>query len=517
MVEMEQAARRRRARGVVPSRRSWVLDFLCLGALGLLWALATPLMAVPDEPAHAIKAAAVVRGDLTTDYELVDNGLTQIPVTRLRVPAGYADLRAREACLAPRGEAVSTCLESTPIGGSTPIVDGSTYVGAYQPTYYLIVGWPSRFLEPELALRAMRGISALVVAAFLAAGLRSARSLSTTGAVPVIASLAITPMALFLGGAINPNGLEVASAFAFWAALLHLVRDEAPPARSHLVTLAASGVALATTRPSSPFILLGIVGVVWCFAGSRSALARLVRDRRIVIALAIVAVVTAASVAFVLLNHSTSGLITHPVDQRSLLGQLRTGFETTGQWLEEAVGVLGWIGFVKPELPSEIVVGWLASLAVLAVLALRIASRRQQLVIVALIAGVVAIPPLSEAATQGQYPWQGRYILPVAAGLPLLVGVILDRAPRRGEVPHVLLQLVAVGMAAGQAIAFVSTAGYNLAGDTGLVPVLSGTWPGPFRPGVWYVVAALASAGWGWRLLGMLAPPDAPEPAPPHR
>lgn len=38
--------------------------FLLLSAITVLWSLATPLMAYPDEPVHTIKAAAVARGQI---------------------------------------------------------------------------------------------------------------------------------------------------------------------------------------------------------------------------------------------------------------------------------------------------------------------------------------------------------------------------------------------------------------------------------------------------------------------
>ena len=50
--------------GVLVPRRPFLLSWLFFTALGCLWALATPLMAVPDEPAHTVYAAAAVRGEV---------------------------------------------------------------------------------------------------------------------------------------------------------------------------------------------------------------------------------------------------------------------------------------------------------------------------------------------------------------------------------------------------------------------------------------------------------------------
>src|SRR5437868_6439956 len=61
--------------------------FASFALLTSLWALATPLMAVPDEPAHAIRAAAVARGQLIGD--LADAETFQYPV--VQVPKYIAD------------------------------------------------------------------------------------------------------------------------------------------------------------------------------------------------------------------------------------------------------------------------------------------------------------------------------------------------------------------------------------------------------------------------------------------
>jgi hypothetical protein len=45
--------------------KTFVVAFLVFAAVGTSWLVATPLMGVPDEPPHAVRAAAVVRGEIT--------------------------------------------------------------------------------------------------------------------------------------------------------------------------------------------------------------------------------------------------------------------------------------------------------------------------------------------------------------------------------------------------------------------------------------------------------------------
>ena len=146
--------------------------------MGLVWALGNPLMAAPDEPAHAIKAAAVANGDLTTESTEAPFGFQTAPMSSVEVPAAYAALNSSLRCFGPPVPAPVPCLDDTPIGTDRSIATGSTYVGAYQPVYYAMVGWPSRVASPELALRLMRVIAVLTCSALLASGFSSARQMS---------------------------------------------------------------------------------------------------------------------------------------------------------------------------------------------------------------------------------------------------------------------------------------------------------------------------------------------------
>jgi hypothetical protein len=46
------------------ARRRWWRDFLLVVVIGSVWALALPLLTGPDEESHAVRAAAMVRGDV---------------------------------------------------------------------------------------------------------------------------------------------------------------------------------------------------------------------------------------------------------------------------------------------------------------------------------------------------------------------------------------------------------------------------------------------------------------------
>src|SRR5437764_12660831 len=80
---------RHRARNTLPTdiahrrRRTWILIFAALFAMEPAWALATPVFSVPAEPAHVVKAADVVRGQLTgRNNHTSGSRLTQVDLPR---------------------------------------------------------------------------------------------------------------------------------------------------------------------------------------------------------------------------------------------------------------------------------------------------------------------------------------------------------------------------------------------------------------------------------------------------
>ena len=80
------AASRTDRRLTVPEERpdgtttSWLVYAAGLVVLSVLWAVASPLFSVPDEPAHYVKAAAVARGQLSGRTVQTDLGVDLLAV-----------------------------------------------------------------------------------------------------------------------------------------------------------------------------------------------------------------------------------------------------------------------------------------------------------------------------------------------------------------------------------------------------------------------------------------------------
>src|SRR3954466_15400895 len=199
---------------------SWLLVSL----LSAAWALGTPLFASPDEPGQVVKAVAVARGQLTGETLEQPPGQYFRILTEVDVPAYYADAFDATACfIDDPGEAADCAQEFR--ADDTSSAELTTWIGREPPFYYCVAGLPSRVVDGEAAVLAMRVVSAVLCSFFFALGLTSLRSTSRPTAFLGAGLLAVTPTALFYGGVVNSSGLEIAAGFATWAVLLPVVLE----------------------------------------------------------------------------------------------------------------------------------------------------------------------------------------------------------------------------------------------------------------------------------------------------
>ena len=480
-------------------RLTWWVSFAIMATLAGVWTFAVPLMDSPDEPTHAIKAAAVARGELTTSYTIVVSAFGIRPVTEVEVPRAYADLTPIASCFVHGRGPRAPCALASQVGPAGPTTRAGTYVGTYPPLYYAIVGWPSRLLRPEDALYAMRLIGALICSALLASGLTSASRCSRRRLVVAASVLGITPMVIFLTASINPNGLEIASAFCVWLAALELVRHRGMAPTRLMVRLGVSSVLLVGSRPLSPAFVVVILGAVALLAGQRPALRRLASDPRVRATAAVIAAATLGSAVFVIVNHSATAILKFPLTGHpSHLETAHHSLDLTGARIHQMIGVLGWLNLTTPPLPTWLVDGWEIAILLLGVVALTVGTWRHRLVLLALVSGVLVMPVVSEgvgAATYG-YAWQGRYALPIAVGIPIVSGWVIDAS---NALPIRVERWIAAVVAAWVAVGLVIAQGAMLAqlmfgvGARWTRAFESVPWAGPLSPAV--LMAACSAAG----------------------
>lgn len=409
-------------------RYFFLLVWVALSGIAGTWALSMPLYSGPDEPAHVIEAAGVVRGDALGPQ--VDQEPPFSVVTVVEAPRYLANATELPGCFAFQPAVPASCEPAMATGDAG--VELTTTAGHYPPLYYALVGTPTLVLDGARAVYAMRALSVLVGGFVLAVGMVMLRRTSMRRYAVPGGMVALTPMAFFLLGIINPSGLEVALGFTAWAALLPVALDPRPEGvRGRLVVGALSLGLLVNVRASSPVWAIGILLVVVALM-TRQRWSLVLRDRAWIAPVAIGTVGAAAAGAWLLVADPTRSLGGVPVpDYVSNPGLVvrETSARTSG-YLREMIGRFGWLD-TSPSFFTLAV--WSMLVGFLVLLALALGSARHRLVLLALTTAVIVLPLLLQIPTAAKVglAWQGRYTLPLAVGVVLLAALVVGAAIER--------------------------------------------------------------------------------------
>jgi len=507
------------------ARAGWWITFALFAALGGLWAVSSPLMSVPDEPAHTIKAVALAHGQLGgRDVRVVsdDPGNPGRLDTYFSVPRAYAELNLQRSCYNFSPHTPAGCAPS--VGTDTTLVAAPSYTGTYPPLYYALVGWPSLVLSPYRALYAMRLCSVLASAALLASAFASVRRLAPGGAGMAAVALSVTPIVVFLMGSINPSGFEIAAALATWASVLDLLRRRGPVSARLAARVVIATTCFAAARPLSPVFAVLAVATVAAVAAGRERLAELRHDRNAVVGGALIVAGLAASGGWILWSKAYDSFAGIAQPGLTFTQALNHSVSLEPRHAQQMFGVFGWL---DTRSPWGLVLPWLLAVGVLTVAALALGTGRQRLVLAGWLAASVVIPLVAEAdrAARYGYIWQGRYTLPLGVGVTVLAGWIIATAPRAPTRAVRLAALVAVaGMAVGQLLAHgIALTRYIVAvpGRQPFAYLGGGHWQPPLSPWLLFVGAVASAALYGaWLALvsgERTAPADPGAVRPPSR
>jgi Predicted membrane protein (DUF2142) len=402
-------------------RRRWLVTFVLLVALASAWSLVTPPGGGADEPAHAIKAAAVAGGELTGEpYPPVGGGA--------RVVEAPASLDALDPmCFAFQPGISAECRPS--YEGPDDVTEMVTNAGVSPPVYYALVGGPLRLLPSLDGLYVARLVSGVVAAALVATAVQLAAAARSRFLVAAVA-VSWTPMAASLAGVINPSALEVSAAVLVWVSGLLLVRQNALPGwlRRRLIWHFAMAAGLfVVSRQLSPLFLACIVGVL-AVAAPWPRLREIVGDRRILVAAGAV-VVSTAFAGWWLAANPVGDETAVPATAVGGSRALSTPLGHLGVLYEQMIGIFGWLDAAPP---AAVVLSWTVAIGVLVVLGAALGARRLVVAIGAIAAASVVVPTAVAASQMEEYGilFQGRYILPLGVGVVLIAGRAVDEAGR---------------------------------------------------------------------------------------
>lgn len=411
-----------------PGRHRWRVVAAC--ALGMMvlqvgWILAVPPYFGIDEIDHAYRASSVAAGHWGTggvrSAPGVDHG--ELIAVRKDVPAA-----AHDACRQFRYLGPANC---SPVGAAQ--APGEVLIASsaarYNPTFYVLVDVVAGHARGYANLYLMRAAAALLCTLVLAAGVWSTLVWSRSRWPRAMFLLAVTPETLYSSTVAAPNGLEMISGLTLCSALLGLFATGTAPIgaqRRGLLAVAVVSGSLLVSVHTLGVLWLGLIGLlVLVVAGPGRVLGRVqAAPRGHLGAALLLAIAVVASLAWVLAAgaNRTSGAGT-PTVSGSAWPQVLMGLPL---WPLQAIATFPSRDEPAPPVVYAIVIGLMLAALVRAAPGLRgrLGAGALLLVVVS-----YALPLALTTLTYHQlgYAWQGRYGMPFAAGLFLLLGLAAER------------------------------------------------------------------------------------------
>lgn len=428
-----------------------------------LWALSSPVMSSPDEPAHAIKAAAVVRGQLLGDQDgmAVGRGIVEVPAlfrTGDVLPQCFLGEIADPSPDAPQPAVDLQCYQAYR-GDAAATTTAMTSAVRYNPLYYAFAGLPSLLPLSTATFYLMRLVGALLAAGLFGSTVRTLAELGRSHWLLTALAVGVTPMAVFLCGSINPQSVELPAAALVWVTLLSLLRSPDPVLHTRrLLRLTLGVVFLANVRGLGPVMLAAIVFLVVAATPWRASSA-LLRNPRSWPWLIACVLATGTGVWWTAATGtiSTVGAVAYPEFTGAAI--IRRTLATTDYYIRQSIGIFGWLDTFQP--------GWVylmsAGLILMTViLGFAAGSGRERFALSAAAAGVILLPVYAQYAQSSHIGlfWQGRYGLPVALGVPLLAGFALRS--QRNPLPDWWSRRVTATVLAGVVVVQTCAIGVNM-------------------------------------------------------
>jgi len=323
--------------------------------------------------------------------------------------------------------------------------------------------------------------------------------------VVVLATLLALPAsAWFLASSVNPNGLEIAAAFLLAAGVLSVSIDSFLGVRSLSAVLAVplGTLLLAWTRPLSwvwAALILGLLLLPTRHGADDSWWRRLpVRRLGAVAGTATALLLGSAMVWFgyALQIHSQEARQASPAAWTALnpVGRVILLVLNSGSIVSDQVGIFGWL---DTPLPSLAVLSWVSVCAVAATIWVVGRNRFVPHWAVGVILGLGCLAAMLDEY-HGAWGWQGRYLLPLTAGvcvlsLPGLTKGLERLSALKRVVPWMLVVLMAVNALSVVWFLFRNVYGVKAWKRLPSTPLPVGTpsWTPPFGQGTVFALVGL--------------------------
>ena len=211
------------------AQRRFLAIFGCLLAVITAENLGTPRNAGPDEPAHIIRGAGLVRGELLGEQysdRRADHGGEDLDAGAAEVAMADPDSAAlrvfdvprsltepSEECYSHNGSVPASCSRTGDTSGR-----GAVSTAGWYPIWgHILPGLASLVTSSPTGLWLARFLHGVIPAILVAATLARLIGDGRRGAAAAVV-VAVTPMTLFVFAVVNPSGLVAAGAIAVWVA-----------------------------------------------------------------------------------------------------------------------------------------------------------------------------------------------------------------------------------------------------------------------------------------------------------
>ena len=380
--------------------RTWVKFLLVVLPLPLVWALANPMFASPDEPAHMIRAQGIMHGD------------TRSPYATDGVPGNEV-----VGCMSFQWDVTANCMDLT-WGPEGQVQESAT--NNYPPLFHAIAGIPSLIFQGLVGAYAMRlWLVAVCASIFAWAGTllwaRRKHCWSLGGLI-----MGLTPMVLFVIATVNPSGLSTALASVIWASGINITR---PTLGTHFW---ASRATFVTALVLFPFLRRDSFGweililILLAVTLSRSRIFELKKDR-VVLGALLLTVVSMTWVWFSWSGSATESFVSNGIEQNG--GSMAAGLGSLYTKILEMIGWFGWLDSPMTDVTFVFLMCLLSLVLMVGVLGgQKVLARSAGATFVALLLSPVLIGTI-------RYPYvQGRYLLPLWIGCMLIMGQALGES-----------------------------------------------------------------------------------------
>lgn len=402
---------------------AWFIGFAVVFSM---WSIATPFWTSHDAPQHDLYAWAIGHGDwMPEKTDVFANDVNTNAI--VMAPSGAVESALSAHCFARDQFLPASCI--SPIKEDTEETEYISSAARNFPVYYAVVGVISNLGSPSQGLALMRVTSIVLVAwlmAWAASGCLQTRrpGLALTGL-----AIACTPMFAFLGGVVNPNTIEIASAYATGVCCLLFLDDPTGPNSQKMLRRAAiAATILGSTRILGP-VWLGIWVLALLVLHGRDLIRVSLRARnRWWIIVPVMGII--ANMAW-MLQSGVNKIRSNPVFELSLMGRLKATTHDLWISLLQTVGNFGRLE--ETLVPRHAIVIYAISAFVLVGQVLLRLDRRTQVAVLSLAAMALLAPLLLETWKYNwQGPvWQGRYLLPTIGLIPIFA--LTAAATARGK------------------------------------------------------------------------------------